>query len=125
MKSSFALAVAATAALAIEARGQGAYKRELPDSLVKQAKVPEAAAAITARKRVPKGVIESVELEREHGTLVYSYDLRTVGKSGIDEVQVDAITGKIVSVAHETPAQEAREAAEAARAKRAAPTKRP
>jgi uncharacterized membrane protein YkoI len=56
--------------------------------------------------------VVSHELEREHGRLVYSYDIRVAGRSGIEEVQVDARTGRIVSHVHETPADERREARE-------------
>jgi uncharacterized membrane protein YkoI len=104
-----AILVAATAAHA-----QGNYKREIPDSLGAKTKITEAAAAATAQKRFPKGAIQSVELEREDGHLKYSYDMATPGKSGMDEVDVDALTGKIIAVAHETPAQMKKEAAEEA-----------
>lgn len=115
--ASFAAAVAAVVLVTPIARAQATYKRELPDSLVKQAKITEDIAAATAQKRVPKGKIESVELEKENGKLIFSYDIKTAGKSGIDEVQVSAITGKIVSFAHESPAAEKKEAAEDAKAK--------
>jgi len=39
--------------------------------------------------------------------LLYSYDIATKGKSGIDEVQVDAITGAVIGdVVHENAAKE-------------------
>jgi uncharacterized membrane protein YkoI len=104
-----AIVVAATAAHA-----QGAYKREIPDSLAAKTKITEAAAAATAQKRFPKGAIQSVELEREDGHLKYSYDMATPGKPGIDEVDVDALTGKVIAVEHETPEQMKKEAAEEA-----------
>ena len=50
------------------------------------------------------------ELERENGKLLYSYDITTKGKTGVDEVQVDAITGAVLSNKHETPAMEKAEA---------------
>ena len=109
LASLIAIVVAATAAHA-----QGTYKREIPDSLAAKTKVTEAAAAATAQKRFPKGAIQSVELEREDGHLKYSYDIATPGKSGIDEVDVDALTGKIIAVEHETPEQMKKEAAEEA-----------
>jgi len=106
------------------ARAQATYKRQIPDSLVKAAKITEAAAAETAQKRVPKATIASVELERENGRLIYSYDMTTKGKSGVDEVNVDAVTGKIISVAHESPVTEKKEAAaDAKAAKKGAPKK--
>jgi hypothetical protein len=60
-----------------------------------------------------------VELEREKGKLIYSYDIKVTRKSGIEEVSVDAMTGKVLSVEHETPAQERKEAAQDAKAARA------
>jgi uncharacterized membrane protein YkoI len=110
------IAAGMIAAISTLAHAQATYKRELPDSLAKQAKIAEDVAATTAMKRVPKGVIAGVELEKENGRLIYSYDIRTAGKSGIDEVQVSATTGKIVSFEHETPAQERQEAAADAKA---------
>lgn len=102
-------------------QAQANYKREIPDSLAKQTKIAEDVAAAAAQKRVPKGKIESVELEKENGKLIYSYDIKTEGKTGIDEVQVSAISGKVVSFEHETPAAEKKEAAEDAKKAKAAP----
>jgi uncharacterized membrane protein YkoI len=45
--------------------------------------------------------VQEIELEQEHGSLVWSFDLAVPGKPGIEEVNVDAVTGKIVSVEHE------------------------
>jgi uncharacterized membrane protein YkoI len=118
------LVVAAVALAGSAAHAQASYKRDIPDSLAKAAKITEAAAAATAQARLPKAKIEGVELERENGKLMYSYDLKTAGKSGIDEVNIDAITGKIIAVAHETPATEKKEAAAEAKAKKTA-TKKP
>ena len=106
------------------AGAQTSYKRDIPDSLAKQAKVSETVAAATAQRRVPKGKIEGVELERENGKLMFSYDIKTTGKSGIDEVNVDAITGKIIGFGHESAATEKKEAdAEAKASKKVAPKK--
>lgn len=111
---------------ASSAFAQTSYKKELPDSLVKQAKVTEEVAAKAALKRVPKGEIQTVELEKEKGRLIYSYDVKVAGKSGIDEVAVSAVTGKVVAFSHETPADEKKEAAaDAKAAKAAAKTKKP
>src|SRR4051812_30652487 len=93
------------------AHAQASYKKDIPDSLAKLAKVTEDAAAATAQARVPKGRIEGVELERENGKLMYSYTIKTAGKSGIDEVNVNAMTGKIIAFEHESPAAEKKEAA--------------
>jgi peptidase YpeB-like protein len=118
--AAFVTAVAAPAAFA-----QTAYKKDMPDSLVKRAKITEAAASATAQKRVPKGKIEGVELEVENGKLMYSYDVKTEGKSGTDEVNISALTGKIIGFAHESAATEKKEAAADAKAAKAAKPKKP
>lgn len=63
----------------------------------------------TALALVPHGRVVSAELEREHGRRIYSFDIRKGGRSGIEEVQIDAYSGKLVSHVHETPADERRE----------------
>jgi uncharacterized membrane protein YkoI len=75
-----------------------------------QAKISEAQATATAQARVPNAKVQSVELEREHGRLVWSFDLAQDGKPGATEIQVDAISGKIVSMKKESAAEEATEA---------------
>jgi len=75
------------------------------------AKVSEEAARRTALAKVPNGRIETAELEHEHGRLVYSFDITAPAKAGVTEVQVNAVTGAVVSVKHETAAQEAKEKA--------------
>jgi hypothetical protein len=114
---------AALIALAPAAYAQSGYKKDIPAALAKRAKVtePEAAAAVLAR--VPKGQIEAMELEEEGGKFIYSYDVKTPGKSGIDEVHVDAMTGKVVKLVHETAAMEKKEAAVDAKEKKAAKAK--
>src|SRR5437764_983146 len=122
MKLTLFVAAAAIAVVGASAQAQQGYKKELPDSLVKLAKITEAAAAATAQARLPKGTIQGVELEREKGKIIYSYDIKTAGKSGIDEVNVDAMTGKIVGFTHESPATEKKEAdADAKAAKKKKP----
>jgi hypothetical protein len=82
-------------------------KEASEQELAKQAKVTKEDAQTIALQRAP-GTVESAELEREHGKLVYSFDIRN-GRGTIDEVQVSAITGKIVRVEHENKKQEAAE----------------
>src|SRR5215471_16976108 len=96
------LVVTALAFTAVVAGAQETYKKDIPDSLAKRAKITESAASETAQKRVPKGKIQAVELEMENGKLMYSYELKTAGKSGTDEVNVNAITGKVIGVSHES-----------------------
>ncbi len=76
-------------------------------SLMKQAKITKAEAEAIALKKAA-GTVEDGELEMEHGKLVYSFDIRNK-KGTITEVQVDAKTGKIVSVEEEDAAKEAAE----------------
>jgi uncharacterized membrane protein YkoI len=56
---------------------------------------------------VEPGTIKSRELEREKGRLIYSFDIAT--NKGLHEVNVDAITGKIVEDTVESPAAKAKE----------------
>ena len=85
--------------------------------LMKQAKVGKAEATRTALARVPHAQVRSAELEREHGRLIWSFDLAQPGRSGITEIQVSAVTGTIVSQQHESGAHEAAEAATEAQGK--------
>jgi Peptidase propeptide and YPEB domain len=79
--------------------------------LMKEATVSKSQAEKTALDKVPNGVIKSEEIEREHGKLIWSFDIGTSGKKSITEVQVDAKAGEIVSVQVETPKDQAKEAA--------------
>lgn len=73
--------------------------------LAKQAKITMEQAREIALKRAP-GTIEESELEREHGKLVYSFDIRNA-RGTITEVQVSARSGRVVSVEEENAQQEA------------------
>lgn len=115
--------VIALIALAPAVHAQAGYKKDIPAALAKKAKITEHEAAAAALARVPKGQIDAMELEEENGKFIYSYDVKTPGKTGIDEVHVDAMTGKVVSFVHETPAMEKKEAAADAKAAKAKPTK--
>jgi len=77
------------------------YKRDVPAALLSQAKVSEDSARKVAMTRVPGSTVAALELEREHGLLIWSFDLAVAGKPGIEEVEVDALTGKIARVEHE------------------------
>jgi uncharacterized membrane protein YkoI len=77
--------------------------------LLAQAKVTDDAAREAALARVPGGSIVKAELEQEKGKLIYSYDVAVPGKDGIEEVTVDASTGAVLAVEHESAAEEAKE----------------
>ena len=63
-----------------------------------------------------------VAVERENKKLIYSYELKVPGRGGVEEVNVDATTGKVVSAEHESPAAEKKEQA---KDKAKAPVKKP
>ena len=96
-----ASAQAAKATTKKEATSQAALRKE--------AKIAEADARKTALAAVPGGKVKSHELEREKGKLIYSYDIKVAGKSGIEEVNIDAMTGEIVAHEHEDAKTEAKE----------------
>jgi uncharacterized membrane protein YkoI len=84
---------------------------ETEAQLQAQAKITKADAQTTALAKVPDGTIKTAELEKEHGKLIWSFDIATPHSKNITEVQVDAKTGKIVSVQVETPQEQAKEGA--------------
>lgn len=55
--------------------------------------------------------MKEAELEAEHGCLIYSFDIEVAGQTGIQEVQVDAGNGKVLSSKHESPKADAAEKA--------------
>ena len=85
--------------------------REQQPGLLAQAKITPDAATATAKARFPRARLVAAEIEREHGKVIYSFDFKTDGQTGSDEVAVDALTGKILNVGHESPKDEAREKA--------------
>jgi uncharacterized membrane protein YkoI len=99
-------------------RHRRAMKRETQADLQKAAKIAEADARATALKQVPNGTVKSEELERENGKLIYSYDITVPGKSGVDEVNINAIDGSVVAKSHETAKSEKKEAKAEAKEKK-------
>lgn len=100
----FLVGIFAVSSLSVSAQ----EKEEKQDAkLAKQAKITMAQARETAMKAAP-GTVEDGELEKEHGKLVYSFDIRN-SKGTISEVWVDAKTGKVVSNKEETKADEQKE----------------
>lgn len=68
-----------------------------------------------AREIVAKsysGKIQEGELEYEGGHWIYSFDLKQKNKNKILEVQVDAVSGRVVNTHSESAADERKEAAE-------------
>jgi hypothetical protein len=71
----------------------------------------DAQHAALARIKAASPQVAHGELEIEQGCLVYSFDIRIAGKRGVEEIMVDAGTGKILSHKHESPKEEAAEQA--------------
>ena len=94
-------------------------KEESQAALQREAKISEETARATALKEVPNGTVKSSELEREKGKLIYSFDIIVPGKTGIDEVNVNAIDGSVVARSHEGAKAEKKEKAEEAKEKKA------
>jgi len=91
------------AAPAVTLRAALSYKREVPRRLLARARVGEDSALKIAMARMPGAMVQAVELENEHGHLIWSWELKLEGKRGIEEVNVDARDGSIVGVEHENP----------------------
>jgi hypothetical protein len=96
-------------------------KTESQAALKKEAKISMKKARSIALKTAP-GKISSAELERENGKLIYSFDIKT-GGSDTTEVNVDAMTGDVISSKVETAAQEAAEKKQEAKEKKTTTTK--
>ncbi len=86
-------------------------------ALKAQAKITQEEATKTALAKVPDGKIKSVEIEKENGKLIWSFDISMPKSKNITEVQVDAKTGQIANVQVETPKDQAKEAAADKKAK--------
>ena len=87
--------------------------------LAKVSKETAQTAALGAIKNPGSATVASAELEAEDGCLIWSFDVKQQHMHGIQEVTVDAGTGKVLSSTHETPRDETVEATqEAAEAKK-------
>ena len=77
--------------------------------LMAEAKISKDTAQQTALARVPNGTIKAAEIEKEKGKLQWSFDVATPGAKDITEVNVDAMTGDVISVDKESAQAEAKE----------------
>ena len=71
--------------------------RNVPDSLAAKAKINEDSARAVALKRVP-GTVETVHLLQKSGTLEYVFGIKPKGKTGMENVTVNAMTAHVISV---------------------------
>jgi hypothetical protein len=58
--------------------------------------------------RQVSGKIKSAEFEKEHGKMIYSFDIKQPSGK-IIEVNIDAVTGAVIGKHSESPADEKRE----------------
>jgi uncharacterized membrane protein YkoI len=118
MKIKWMICSALAAALLTGCASEKCEKKEHHNKEAKQAKLMAEAkvskddAQKTALAKVPNGTIKEGELEKEKGKLIWSFDLTTPDTKDITEVNVDAITGDVVSVEKEVADSEAKKAAE-------------
>jgi hypothetical protein len=68
------------------------------------------AEARTAALAVENGKVKSEEVEKEKGKQIYSFDIEM--PNGLHEVNIDAVTGKVIEDSIENAEDEAKEAAE-------------
>ena len=90
----------------------GLWAQQSESRLLKEIRVTKHDAKKIALARVQHGTIKCVELEKDRGELIWSVDVAQRAKKDITDVCVDAVTGKITSVAIETPIYEKKEVAE-------------
>lgn len=99
-------------------------KEEKP-GVLKMAKVTAADAQRTAQERFPTGTIKSGEIEKEDGKLIYSFDIQLPGVNGIEEVNIDAVTGAVLKTEHESAAVEKHESKAEKNGKALLPARKP
>ena len=96
-----ALALTGIPAILSAQQHPAAYRREVPARLLRQTRITEDSARAIALARIPGATVQALELENENGHLIWSWEMKIAGKSGIEEVNVDARDGRVVGVEHE------------------------
>jgi hypothetical protein len=79
--------------------------------LARQRKRKNLSRRSRARRLSPRakwGVKEG-ELEKEHGRVIWSFDIATPGSAEITEIHVNANTGEVIATEKETEAHEEKE----------------
>ena len=93
-------------ALADEKSDQATLKAQ---ATVTKSEAKKVALAEVKKRGLHHARVKEAELEQEKGRLVWSFDIATRGTKDITEVQVDAKSGAVVSVATESARDEAKE----------------
>ena len=94
----------------VAAQSKPTVKEEKPGLLAQATITPDSATATALRAVAKNGKVVGAEIEMEDGLLVYSFDIKVAGRKGVEEVLVNAKTGAVVKVEHESAAAEAAEA---------------
>ena len=110
IKHIIGITLTAVALAGCSTESRESHKEAKQAKLMAEAKVSKADAQATAMSRVPNGTIKEAELEKEHGKLIWSFDVSTPNTMDVTEVNVDAMTGAVVSMEHEKAEDEAKEA---------------
>lgn len=101
--------ISSVAAVVIAVAAGCASEQQEQAEMQSEAKITKEQAQATAMEKAPGGTIKEGELEKEGGKLIWSFDIATPGTKNTTEVNVDAITGAIVSVSTESPESEKKE----------------
>ena len=91
-----------------EANAKVVVSESVPGLLAKD-RYPSAKAIAKIEALLPSGSILSVTLEMEGKTLLYAFDVSVAGKTGIEDIDISATTGKLLQREHLSPEQYARE----------------
>jgi len=68
----------------------------------KHNKITYESAKLAAEARVPRGTLTAHEFIRDHDREIYTFQFVEPGKSGVKRVKVDAFTGKVLKVKHQS-----------------------
>ena len=99
-------AVASTNGQATSASHSRRHRHYTQAQLEAMAKISKDSAQTIALAKVPNGTVSEAELEHERGTTVWSFDITQPGKTGVEEVLVSAISGRVVWSGHESARHE-------------------
>jgi uncharacterized membrane protein YkoI len=84
-------------------------KEQEKAELAAMAKISKADAQQTALGKVPNGTVREAELELEKRKLIWSFGFSTPDSKDITEVNVDAVTGRVINMEWETPSKQSTE----------------
>jgi uncharacterized membrane protein YkoI len=76
------------------------------------AKITEPVARAKALSLIPGGTVISTELTSALHQPGFSFDIKRPGSARVEEVEISALTGKVIRTHHETPKEQAIEASQ-------------